>query len=279
MDKHNVRLTLRRHIDIESRLIAHLLSLKPRRHHVKVRVGELLALGLEHKPPGADVDDHADPAAQAMELYVPLARPADAPVLDALAARPEQHRNDWLRARLLAGFAASENISNLSNTAKPTAAPTASPAISFAMNTSSPRAASPPVLPTAKRAPTSEAAPVAASSSVDIEIDVPIDIEEAAAPSANLDFDSDEYLLSLDERAVEGLPPRRKIMAKFLHKQRRWQQTHDQLETSNLWGERTGDPREPRHPTREVWMRMKPERPDLGGLNELQLEMRAGLGS
>ena len=114
MDKHNVRLTLRRHIDIEARLIAHLLSLKPRRHHVKVRVGELLALGLTHKPPVADVDENADPAAKAMELYVPLARPADSSVLDALAAKPEHHRNDWLRARLLAGFAASQAPSTAS---------------------------------------------------------------------------------------------------------------------------------------------------------------------
>lgn len=115
MDKHNVRLTLRRHIDIEARLIAHLLSLKPRRHHVNVRVGELLALGLTHKPPAADVDENADPAAKPMELYVPVARPRTRPYWT-LWLRGRSITNDWLRARLLAGFAAIQAPSARSNT-------------------------------------------------------------------------------------------------------------------------------------------------------------------
>lgn len=174
MDKHNVRLTLRRHIDIEARLIAHLLSLKPRRHHVKVRVGELLALGLTHKPPAADVDENADPAAKAMELYVPLARPADASVLDALAARPEHHRNDWLRARLLAGFAASQAASAQLNAPASGPSPVVASASSASLASASwsPKAPSVAMVSPASRDVETPAASVPSASSEPLDFDL-----------------------------------------------------------------------------------------------------------
>lgn len=169
MDKHNVRLVLRPHIGIEASLIAHLRALKPRRSHVNVCVAELLAKGLAHKPPGADVDGDPDPAAEAMDLYVPLVRPVDALVLDALAERPERHRNDWLRARLLAGFAASQRLSTEPNIGVPAALP--EPALTLS---ASPAGTS-MIQPTTKdSAPVAVALAPSSSEPIDLDLSEPV---------------------------------------------------------------------------------------------------------
>lgn len=182
MDKHNVRLVLRPHIGIEARLIAYLRQRQPRRNHVNICVADLLAKGLAHSPPGADVEANVDPSAEVMNLYVPLARANDALVLDALAGIAERYRNDWLRARLLAGFAASENVLRMSNTSQQTSVPapfpeTLTPAIASNTKAAPLAAPSPAIVSPTEKDPRSLLPSVPPPAAVDIEIDVPTDFE------------------------------------------------------------------------------------------------------
>lgn len=171
LESFKLRLALRPFLAIEKRLMDHLAG--GRRHAKNLRVRELLERGLECEACACPVDAAADPDLRPDELNVDLTRPHDAGVLDALNAIPEKVRPYWLRERLLAGFAAFEQGSIASTTARASIAPDSEPVPHLSYAVGAPRLQLHPLPPPAlaNRGGTGDSAmPAATGGELDIDL-------------------------------------------------------------------------------------------------------------